>query len=747
MAFDRYLIAPLNTGLQLNMRPWLIMDDAFEQLQNAYVFRGRVKKRFGSDLMEGDILKSRLRMSVGTTDASGNLTAVTLPGTVLNAGAMFSVGNVQFTVTTVPVTVGSVATLSTQAPTVGTITLVSTGPNVYQFSISGSYTTIASTPVYWYPALPVMGLTQYERGAINNHPSYAFDTQFAYVYVPQFGWERSGNVIWTGNTLNYFWTANWDGITPNVVTMFVSNFNQGDPIYATQDGSTWNNFSAVTVFLTAGNYVQTARIILPFKNRLILLDTIETDGTTYTNYKNRCRYSHNGSPFATNAWLEPNQTTGGQVADGAGFIDATTEEEIISAEFIKDRLIVYFERSTWELAYTGNEVLPFVWQKLNTELGSQSTFSTVPFDTNILTIGNTGVHACNGSNVQRIDSKIPNIIFDFKVENDEQARTCGIRDYQQETVYWSYMNNSTTNTQNFPNQVLVYNYQNGSWAINDDCFTAFGYFEQQLDSVWATSNITWQEANFTWISGLREAQQRVILAGTPNGFVVTLDPNITRNAPSISIVNITIPSATLGVGYVDLNVINHNLNVSDYVALENSVGLSANNTIYQVYAVTDANNIILKAPDISGSYLGGGTLARVSNIRIRSKQWNPYVNQSRNVYLAKIDFGVEKTSDGQVTVDYSPSSTNISMIGEGIATNSILGNNILETSPYNPRYYPLEQYQERLWHTIYFQTYGECIQIYIYMSNDQISNMVSAWSPFVLEGILLHTQATDSRLQ
>src|SRR3546814_12932082 len=93
-------------------------------------------------------------MSGGTTDASGNLAALTLPGTVLNTGAMFSAGNVQFTVTTVPVAVGSVTALSTQAPAVGTVTLVSTAPNVYQFSISGGYTTIASTPVYWYPALP-----------------------------------------------------------------------------------------------------------------------------------------------------------------------------------------------------------------------------------------------------------------------------------------------------------------------------------------------------------------------------------------------------------------------------------------------------------------------------------------------------------------------------------------------------------------------------------------------------------------
>ena len=45
---DRFLIAPMSTGLQLNMPPWLIMDDAFTTLNNAYVWRSRLRKRFGA---------------------------------------------------------------------------------------------------------------------------------------------------------------------------------------------------------------------------------------------------------------------------------------------------------------------------------------------------------------------------------------------------------------------------------------------------------------------------------------------------------------------------------------------------------------------------------------------------------------------------------------------------------------------------------------------------------------------------
>ena len=94
MPFDRFLIAPINSGLQKNLRPWLIPDDAFDYLQNAYVFRGRVKKRFGSTFMGTSQYMSRLRINIGT------VTSHTIPGgsTQLDIGQAFSVGTDVFTV-------------------------------------------------------------------------------------------------------------------------------------------------------------------------------------------------------------------------------------------------------------------------------------------------------------------------------------------------------------------------------------------------------------------------------------------------------------------------------------------------------------------------------------------------------------------------------------------------------------------------------------------------------------------------
>ena len=80
-AFQRFLIAPYQSGVQTNLKPWLIPDDALAQLTNAYVYRGRVRKRFGSVLLQGSTptegyeqLQSRLRINIGMTNAT------TIPG-------------------------------------------------------------------------------------------------------------------------------------------------------------------------------------------------------------------------------------------------------------------------------------------------------------------------------------------------------------------------------------------------------------------------------------------------------------------------------------------------------------------------------------------------------------------------------------------------------------------------------------------------------------------------------------------
>jgi hypothetical protein len=748
---DRFLIAPFQSGLITGTSPWQIPEDAFEMLNNAYVFRGKVKKRFGSRYT-GDSasstyaqLSSRLRINIGTTDGAGAIGPVIVPGAVGKIGQIFSIGNSIFTV----VIANGQMLRSDFSVAVATFNIATGTVNIVGSPFPG-------TTVYWYPDNPVMGLDMLEGGRVDEQGAIAFDTQFAYVFSGS-SWSRFGTSatsIWHGNDLDFFWACNWRGIRNDQSVVFATNFHATltTPVSATDDpikylltaAGGWVNFTPK--FLAAGgasdSVVQSARIIVQFKNRLVLLNTIESTtppATANVAHVNRCRYSQNGSPLDAAAFLEKGQTG----YKGGGYIDAPTKEDIVSAEFIKDRLIVYFERSTWELAYTGNEILPFVWQKLNTEIGSQSTFSTVPFDKAVLTVGNTGVNSCNGSNVERIDNNIPDEIFSFKNKDNGIKRVAGVRDYFAEMVYWTLPTSSQQSYTKYPTRVLVYNYSTRSWAFNDDVITCWGYLEQQGGLTWENAHDTWNGATFTWGSGLVPSEFRQVIAGNHHGFIFTADREVSRNAGVFPVTNIT----TVGSDTY-LTIIDHNLENDDWIKTENCVWdlgpeINIDNKIFQVFVI-DKDTISIGTAPFTGVYLGAGTAALVSQMQVLSKQWNPYIDKGRGVAISKIMFCVDKTVYGEVLVDYSPSSSLTSLLYSGLFSGCLQGTGVLETRPYPS--IPLEDDQQRLWHPVYLNAEGQNIQIFITLSDAQMSTPEIVESGFELEGLVVYATPTSSDL-
>jgi len=831
---DRFMIAPINSGVQTDLKPWLIPDDAFQTLNNAYVFRGRVRKRFGARVMNGSVdddvaqLHTRLRVNIGVTNGSGNFGPFTVPGATFAKGQMFSVGDAIFTVNAL----GTPAALLSTTAATGTYNTTTGSVTIANASIN--------TNVYFYPATSVTGFVTYETSQINDELTYAFDTQFAYEYIlnewvmlDNEGTSSPGASVWTGADYQFMWGKTWRGITNSESYLFVSNFKAADKIRY-YNGINWNYLAPLT---SNTNRLLTGRLIVPFKNRLLVLNTVEAQydgvsvgtsagttgnfttpvigGYTYTygryfvcgtniytitnvnpyvvvtsnyltgttpaatatfdnttgvltvignntnaslpvlyfdpstgvesSYVNRCRFSQNGNPVdpAYNAWIET-------AAGLGGYIDAPTKEAITTCEFLKDRLIVYFERSVWELAYTSNQIIPFVWQQINTELGCESTFSVVPFDKVVLGVGNVGVHACNGSNVERIDQKIPDEVFKVANDNEGVFRVYGIRDYYTEMVYWTFP--SEVEDSSYPNRVLVYNYKNGSWAFNDDSITAFGYYQQQDAPTWGSSEETWEESDSSWNEGVLQNKFRNVIAGNQQGFTFIVDPNDSSNCMALSITNVDL---TATVGFMTITSINHNLQAisdfnapvqGDYVLIDNMVGISnANGIVYPVINVIDNNTFTVFNIDATGTYLGGGTIQRVSNINIVTKQYNFYVDQGRNALINKVDFLVDSTVNGQIVVDYQVSASSDLLLENFPPTNTILGTGILETSPYSS--ITLEATQDRLWHPVYLWAEGECIQLNMYMNDTQMRDLSIAHSDFVLNAMTFYAQPTSSRLQ
>lgn len=739
---DRFFIAPYDkdSGIQTNVKPWLIPDTAFSELNNAYVFRGRVRKRFGSRWLGESSLASRFRINIGTTAAvSGNfVSAVPLvSGIIFAVGQQFSIGSTIFTVTAL----GSPVTLLTTGTATATLNTV-TGALV----VTGN-TENPSTAVYFYPSLPVMGLLTFETATNSSEKIIGFDTRYAYEYNN--GWERlSGEVtpnaaIWSGSNSQFFWGSTWTGVNASDRVFFVTNFNATEANYMRRFfNNQWDNFRPA---INATDFLDTARILVPFKNRLIALNTVETITGVQQTFQNRARYSQIGSPLDANAWRQ-------DIAGRGNAIDCPTTEAIITVEFIRDRLIVFFERSTWELVYVGNQAYPFVWQQINTELGAESTFSIVPFDKVALGVGNVGIMACNGANIERIDDKIPETVFDIHNVDSGVERVYGIRDYFVEMVYWSFPSADASTLFPYPNRVLVYNYKTGTWSFNSDSVTAFGYFQPQSGISWDSTTVTWDDAE-GWDSGSLQALFRQVVAGNQQGYTFIIDSEETTNAPLLSITGLSVTSNVITITCLD-----HNLRDGEYVYLQGISGTGnlslLNNKIYRVTAsLTAANTFTINYPDptsvvtIAGTYSGGGLIARVSNILIKTKEYNFYAQQGRNAYVSKVDFLVDRTDSGQMTVDFFVSTAVNSMIGDSDSsgTGSLLGTSILETTPYS--LLPYEAIATRLWHPLYLQADGECIQLQVSMSDAQMRNTSIREADFQLHALCIHAQPTSQRLQ
>ena len=864
MATDKFLIGYTDnsSGLQSNLKPWLLTDNAFATLENAYVWRGRVRKRFGSTLMGSSQLQSRLRMLLGTTDGSGHFSA-TVPGVDFGVGQMFSVGNDTFTVWEKG-TPGNMLTPAVSAT--GTYN-TTTGAVV----ISGE---AINTNVWFYPATPVMGLTLYFEPSLDIYLSMGFDTQFSYQFDnTNNNWIRlsAGVSTWTGSDSQFFWMTNYQGALVSTNYFWVTNYNAPDgiryfdgavwfkpvlnytrgdnigttngsgnasgtvpgasgfigqvftigltyftvtvangPLVPSSGGTGTGTFNTATgaytftgafadnaIYFTGNNYIQTSLLIITFRNRLLFFNTVELVDNVSTTYVTRMRYSAIGSPLSPQAWMQ-------DVPGNGGALDAPTIQSIVTAQFIKDRLIVYFEASTFELVYTGNQVQPFQWQKINTELGAIATFSEIPFDKFVIGIDDTGIHACNGANVDRIDQKIPSVVWGFDSEtNGDVNRVCGIRDYYLEMAYWTFAFDDRNSSFPYPNKILTYNYANESWGVNDDSFTTLGYYLLQTISgqppspgtpvaVWGNITTPWGQNTALWnasgdrTSGTGSTQSasvksKKVIAGNQQGFVSIINSDVTSNASAFQIDNFV----TTGIaGVFTVYCTNHNLSLGDFFALENMNGMtftdSLGNVLPNPVGVVSSDTInnmtpnslqatfldnLLNAVVITGTYVGGGTLSWVSQLDIITKQYNFYTPEDRNIYIPRVDFLVDKTNIGQVIADYFVSSTSLSLVNEGLGTfanpGPLPGSNVLETSPYSPLLAPLEQYQSMLWHPVYFYADGMSVQFELAFGINQMFGYVVTVDPvsmettisyialedFQLHAMLIYAQRTSARLQ
>jgi hypothetical protein len=745
-----------DTGQENYFQNFLLPEKAFPVLRDAYCWRGRVQRR------QGFYLLGRLRRALAgvtlTNKANGGAYAVAdlladaaidvrapaapaLPET----NAEIEPGSLVITVGALTFSDTGLGVLLAGGGNVGTINYITGALTLTFVPALGAPTNVVITFSY-FPALPVMGLRSYTLPQFDYDFLVPFDQKYSYQYTyltNQF-FELTATVptTWTGNDQQLFWTYNY--YAPTQLPLFwVTNFNWnaanvGDPIrYYDYSTTIWTDFvPAVDVF---GVKVLSCECILAFKGRLLFFNTWEGDTiTSAVNYPGRVRWSQVGNVTDDIVgWLT--------VPGRGGFLDASTNEHIISVAYLKDVIIVKFEWSSWKLVYTGDEILPFEFQKINDFFGSSSTFSLVDFDDGVYAVGDNAITTDDTTAVERIDIKIPDKVFDIQPSSQ---RTYGIRDFTNELVYWAYTDIKyhftwPGNPSYFNNQTLVYNYRNQSWASFNDSWTCFGTFE-----------INPIPAFFPPI--LPNIPQ--IIAGNQEGFVEMLNAKVT-NSPSLSISAITAGTP------VTLTVVNHNFSpTADYwvridgiigggTALTNPsrINFATSGLIFHVKNSTTSTTFQLETWDSTtnafvnytltagGTYYGGGTITVIQNFDIQTKVFAPFYEQGMQNLVPYIDILTDTTTNGQYSCNIYLNEYPISFNDPTIAANQgMLGSNIVLTTAENIPLIPMQQNQAKIWHRFFSPYISQNFQLQLKMSNTQMSSYTINNNDFVMHAMTLY---------
>ena len=536
MTSNEFMIGPISDGLRKDLKPFATPEDSFDTLINAYQWRGRVLKRSGYTKLgvlangtpvmglktrEGFSLDVQSLIAFDTTDSYlfdgtsfvslPSIVPVTWSGTDYQFFFTANYANSFWATNSKPGINGFIVTEFTGAAGIGpwTVNITSAG-NTFQ----------VSDPVFF---VNITG-----PAALNNL--------------------RFGTVTTAGNPFTV--TATVGGSFTNGLSSSGLALSTTRPIVGKDGikfygdltiGTSWANYNPP---IDPNNVLSGALMIFPYRGYLVFLNTWEgNDVTGSLNYPNRARWTQIGTPYyqepvpqSPNIFSFDPKAARDDLFGRGGANDAPTNEIIVAAAFIRDILVVYFERSTWRLRFVNNSQNPFVWERVNVELGSDCTFSAIPFDKGLMAIGNRGIVISDSNDTIRFDEKIPDEIFNIAQSENGLERVYGIRTFRTKLNYWAFRSANAT-SEKFPDQVLVFNYDTKNWSIFTDSFTCFGYYYPTGQGyTWADLTKSWSSyTNISWDSGVSQTGYENIVAGNQQGYVFVLEQTTGENDPSLSV--------------------------------------------------------------------------------------------------------------------------------------------------------------------------------------------------------------------
>lgn len=527
-------------------------------------------------------------------------------------------------------------------------------------------------------------------------------------------------------------------------------------------GSGWVNFMpplSRDVFSIADTpplqyYLAGARLIVPFKDRLLFLGpVIQSSGGTPIYLPDTVVFSQNGTPYYTSSFtgdpslattvfnqilVPPNQTAtaGSFWSDQTGFggwISAGVQQTILTAISSEDVLLVGFTTTQTRLVYTGNDIIPFSFYIIDSELSSGSTFSAINMNRGGITRGDRGIILTTQNESRRIDLQIPDNVFQMDLTENGAERFTAQRDYINEWIYFTYVSNQ--NTYKFPTETLQYNYRDDSWGLFKEAYTTYGQFRKQTGFIWATVGDvypTWGEWNAPWNAGSSTLLAPEVIAGNQQGFILIRDDG-TGEGNSLYVKNV--------VGNVVTSP-DHCLNVGDYIVISGVLGTTGINDL--IFSVSNAtqNTITLNPSGPTGTYFGGGLIKRMYVPFIQTKQFPLAWSIGRKTRIGTQQYLLSSTDNGQIQLLIFLSQNSASAYNQGnivpehnSVNNALIYSTTLFTCPEStnlgltPVNINLQMItdpstgatsQLQIWHRINTSLIGDTVQLAFTMSDAQM---------------------------
>lgn len=520
MTYQPFLIAPFNTGLDTDQAPWLLPQDAFTTFENVHIRHQYIEKRQGYYKLADLVQNNGTNWDIGAiTQANPGVVTVTSTAglangneiEIRNVSGMTEVNNERYLVAGLTGTTFNLTDLD--------------GNNVDTSGFT-AYTT--GGEVYLVPRTRVMGLENYVDST-GVRQLIAFDTERACIYntsTDQFDPLDTSDIFTSANT-DYIWAANWSSAaaTASLVVSRMYFTNGKSNAGGATDGIRYYDPAASSTTTTQYNpninssvEIRGSKLIFVLRGRLVLLYTYEAANT----YQQRARWCQIQNPSSATAWDD-------NVAGRGGFVDAPTEEHIISAQKLQDFLVVNFSNSVWVLEPTSNPALPFKWKKINSFRSCDGKMASTGFDQYEISAGIRGIVATDSVQTKRIDDRI-SLFVKEDINNAEFDKTFIRRSFGEQRTWMLYAQKEDSDATNaliyddesqafstytIPMNVLGYGGVSADYAFQDFTDAAFEKGELPLTFIEAGDD--------TFNSYFWDDSDQIFLGGDRNGTVFTLE--------------------------------------------------------------------------------------------------------------------------------------------------------------------------------------------------------------------------------